>query len=79
MRCLSLLWDGNDQTSYTVKTENCNSILSEIITLLVYKVIRYKRCSLCMILVSKADELSCFCKLATSGNIPFIIMIMYLK
>ena len=42
-------------------------------------IIKVKLCSLCVVLVPKADELSCFCKLATSEAIFSIIMIMYLK
>ena len=47
--------------------------------MLPYIIIIVKLCSLCVNLVPKAGELSCFCKLTTSWIIPFIIMIMYLK
>ena len=47
--------------------------------MLPYIIIIVKLCSLCVNLVPKAGELSCFCKLTTSGIIPFVIMIMYLK
>ena len=42
-------------------------------------IIKVKLWSLSMVLVPKAEDLSCFCKLTTSGIILFIIMIMYLK
>ena len=42
-------------------------------------IIKVKLCSLCVRLVPKAEELSCFCKLTTSEVIFSIIMVMHLK